>query len=176
MRCMFHRVRYQYQLEECWSSVDLCLPPEITQRSNQQVWDLDDLEWSFYANLLTPKVGSSFTLESLTNRSRQINLRSLLSPCFAVVVYNENWWPMFNVHLTYKFPSSWMILFWFGGYPRQFSTLKKFRALVVPGGGFHMGIILQGRQLKYRVSCVRQDMPDKRRICNKSVCTCTKSE
>ena len=51
---------------------------------------------------------------------------------------------MLNVHLSYKRISSWRILFWSGGYPRQFSCLEKFRALVVPGGDCHKGIILQG--------------------------------
>ena len=50
---------------------------------------------------------------------------------------------MLNVKLSYKHTSSWRILFWSGGYPRQFSPLKKFGALVVPGGGFRKGIILQ---------------------------------
>ena len=51
---------------------------------------------------------------------------------------------MLNVHLSYKRISSWRILFWSGGYPRQFSCLEKFRALVVPGGDCHKGVILQG--------------------------------
>ena len=50
---------------------------------------------------------------------------------------------MFNVHLSYKPPNSWRILFQSGGCPRQFSCLKNFRALVVPNGGCHKGIILQ---------------------------------
>ena len=54
---------------------------------------------------------------------------------------------MFNVHQSYKPPSYWWVLLWCGELPRQFSCLKKFRALVVPVGGCHKGIILQGRQL-----------------------------
>ena len=50
---------------------------------------------------------------------------------------------MLNVHLSYKSPSSWRILFCLGRYPRQFSCLKKFRDLVFSGGGFHKGIIIQ---------------------------------
>ena len=49
-----------------------------------------------------------------------------------------------NIYLSYNPPSSWRILFWSAGYPRQFSCLKIFRTLVVPGGGFRKGIILQG--------------------------------
>ena len=52
-----------------------------------------------------------------------------------------------NVHLSYKPTSSCRILFQYGGYPRQFNLLKKFRAMVVPGGGCRKGIIIQGRQL-----------------------------
>ena len=50
---------------------------------------------------------------------------------------------MLNVHLSYKPPSSWRILFRSEGYPRQFSRLKKFMTLVVPDGGFCKGIIIQ---------------------------------
>ena len=53
---------------------------------------------------------------------------------------------MLHLHLSYKTPRSWRILFRSGGHPRQFSRLKKFRALVVPGGGFRKGIT-QGMQL-----------------------------
>ena len=48
------------------------------------------------------------------------------------------------VHLGYKPPSSWRILFWSGGRPRKFSSLKKFRSLVVPSGGCRKEIIIQG--------------------------------
>ena len=40
-------------------------------------------------------------------------------------------------------PSSFRILFWSGGCPRQLSRPKEFRALVVPGGGNRKGVILQ---------------------------------
>ena len=145
---MFPRVRYQCQLMGCWSSVYLCLAPELKSRSDQKMWASDYPHWSFSAKLLTPKGGSSFIVEILTNRSHQVNLRSLLIPCFAFVVYNETWWPMFNVHLGYKPPSSWRKLFRYGGYPRQFSRLKKIRSLLVPGGGFCKGTILPGGQQK----------------------------
>ena len=50
---------------------------------------------------------------------------------------------MLNVHLSYKPPISWRILFWSEGRSRQFSWLKSFRSLVVPGGGWRKGIIIQ---------------------------------
>ena len=50
---------------------------------------------------------------------------------------------MLNIHLSYNPPSSCRIMFRSGGVPRQFSRLKKFRALVVPSRGCHKGIILQ---------------------------------
>ena len=51
---------------------------------------------------------------------------------------------MFNMQLVYKPPRSWRILFRSGGRPSQFSFLKSFRVQMVPGGGFHKGIIIQG--------------------------------
>ena len=51
---------------------------------------------------------------------------------------------MLNLHLSYKNPISWRILFCSRGYTRKFSRMKKFRALMVPGGGCHKGIIIQG--------------------------------
>ena len=48
-----------------------------------------------------------------------------------------------NVHLSYKPPSAWRIIFRSGVYPRQFSCLEMFRSLVVPGGGFCKGVIIQ---------------------------------
>ena len=173
---MFPRVRYQYQLKGCWSSVELCLEPELTSYSDQPVGYSAYPQRSFLAKLLTPKGSGSFILEILTNRSHWVNLRSLISPCFAVIVYNETWWSMLNIHLSYNPTTSWRILFHSGGCPRQFSRLKKFRALVVPGGGWHKGIILQWRQLKCRFSCGRQVMPEKKRRCNRSVCKSTQTK
>ena len=48
-----------------------------------------------------------------------------------------------NVHLSYKPPSSLGVLFWYGGSPRQFSHIKRFRFLVVPVRGFRKRIIVQ---------------------------------
>ena len=81
-----------------------------------------------------------------------------------------------NVHLSYNPPSSWRILFWSGGRPRQLSRPKKFRALVIPGRGCYKGIILQGRQLKCRFYCIRPVIPDNKRVCNRSVYPCTQTE
>ena len=83
---------------------------------------------------------------------------------------------MFNSHLTYKPPSSWRILFQYGGIPMQFSHLKKFRALVVPLGGYCKGIIIQGRQLKHIFSFVIPVMLDKKRGYNWSICTLTHTQ
>ena len=83
---------------------------------------------------------------------------------------------MLNVQLSYKPTSSWRILFRYGGRPRQFSRLKKFRSLVVTGGGCHKGVIIQGSQLKHRFSCVRPFIPDKERGYNESVCPWTHIE
>ena len=70
---------------------------------------------------------------------------------------------MLNVHLIYRPPSSWRILFWYGGYPRQFSHLKKIRSLVVPGGGCRKGVFIQGSHLKRRFSCGISVIPEKKR-------------
>ena len=51
---------------------------------------------------------------------------------------------MLNMHLRNNPPSSWRILFQYGGRPRKFICLKFFRALVVPGRGCIKGIILHG--------------------------------
>ena len=63
---------------------------------------------------------------------------------------------MLNMHLSYKSLSSCRILFWSGWRPRQFSRLKKCRALMVPGGGFRKGVIIQGRQLPSGLSVIGQ--------------------
>ena len=65
---------------------------------------------------------------------------------------------MLNVHLIYKPHGSLRILFWSEGIPRQLSRLKRFRDLVVAGGGFRKGVILKWRQLKRRFSCGRPVM------------------
>ena len=112
-------------------------------------------------------------LVSLTNRSHQVNSRSLFVPCLAVVVYDETWWPILSVHISYKPISSWRILFWYGGLPRHFSRLKNFRSMVLPGGVWRKEVIIQGIQIKRRVSCGRPVIPDKKRGCNGSVWPCT---
>ena len=97
-------------------------------------------------------------------------------PVFCSYVYDETWWPMFNVHLNYKPPSSWRVLYWSKGIPRQFTRLKRFRYLVVPGGGCCKGIILQGRQLKCRFSCGGTITLEKKRECKGIVYKCTHIE
>ena len=50
---------------------------------------------------------------------------------------------MLRLYVKYKPLSSCRTLFWYGGRPRQFICMENFRVLVVPGGGFHKGIIIQ---------------------------------
>ena len=50
---------------------------------------------------------------------------------------------MLNMHIVYNPPSTWSIMLKSGGRPSQFSRMKKFRALVVPGGGYRKGVIIQ---------------------------------
>ena len=90
-------------------------------------------------------------MESLTKRVHQEDLRSPIGPCFTVFVYNEACQPILNVHLSYNPPGSWRILFWSGGYPKKFSHLKNFRALVVLGKGYHKGIYYSGEAAKAQV-------------------------
>ena len=92
---------------------------------------------------INPKDNGSFILESLTNRSHQVNPRSLLGTSFEVVVYNETGWPMLNVHLIYKPPSSWRILFRSGGIPMQFIFLKK-GSWYIPEGSVIRGWVFRG--------------------------------
>ena len=81
---------------------------------------------------------------------------------------------MLNVHLSYKPPSYWGILFRSGGIISKFGCMKKFRDLVVLSGGCHKGVILQRRYLKRRFYFGRPFMPDNKRGCNGSVCPCTR--
>ena len=64
------------------------------------------------------------------------------------LVYINNWiyGNRFTMtpHKYLRTPSYCGILFWPGGCPRQLSCPKKFKALVVPGGGCRKGVILQG--------------------------------
>ena len=95
---------------------------------------------------------------------------------FFSCVYGETWWSMLKVHLSYKHTIYWRLMFWYGGRTRQFSRLEIIRALVVPGRGCHEEVITQGRQVKRRFSCGRPLILDKKRGCNRSVCTCTQTE
>ena len=56
---------------------------------------------------------------------------------------------MLGVHLSYKTPSSWKILFWYWGCLRQFSYLKNFRSLKDLCRVCHMEIIIQEMQLRH---------------------------
>ena len=129
---------------------------ELTSRSNQPVGASAYLQQKLTKKLLTPNYNSSFILAILTNRSHQFNSIILLGLCLSVVVYNETRWPMLNLHLSYKPPSSCRVLFRSGDCHRKVSCLKKFRAPVFPVRGCRKRIIIQGVQLKQRLSCVRQ--------------------
>ena len=122
----------------------ICEDTVLTLRSNTLVVASGWPQQSLSTKISTPKGGGSFSMASLTNRSHQVNSRSLCAPCFVSCVYDETGWLLLNLHLSYKPPSYWRILFRSGGWPRQLNCLKKFRDLVVPGGGFHKGIIIQG--------------------------------
>ena len=63
--------------------------PELTSRSDQPVGASAYPYKNLSTNLLTPKDGGSFILESLTNRSQKVNLISLCGPCFISCVYDE---------------------------------------------------------------------------------------
>ena len=60
--------------------------PSINSRSDQLVGVLTCRQKSFSSKILNPNDGGSFILESLTNRSRQVNSRSLIGTCFVFVV------------------------------------------------------------------------------------------
>ena len=143
---MFTRVGCQC-LEGCWSSLELFLAPDITSRYYKSVGASAYPQWSFSAKLLIPQDKSSFTLVSITNKTHQVNLRSLCSPRFVSFSLDENEWWLLNLHLSYKPPSFWSIMFWSGGNPRYFNHLKRFRYLTYPVVVYFEGIIIQGRQL-----------------------------
>ena len=63
--------------------------PGITSQSDQLVRILACPHKVFYVKILNPKDDGSFILESLTNRSHQVNSRILTVPCFSVVVHDE---------------------------------------------------------------------------------------
>ena len=77
------------------------------------------------------------------------------------------------MHLSYNTPSSWRIIFRYGGRPRQSSCLKKPRKMVVPGKGCRKEIILQERQLNRSFSYGRPVMLEKLGVYNRRVWTCT---
>ena len=70
---------YQWSYEE----------PSLTSRYDQIVLISECLHQRFYEKLLTPKYVNSFILVSLTNRSHQVNIRRVISPCFALVLCDE---------------------------------------------------------------------------------------
>ena len=67
-------------------------------------------------------------------------------------------------------------MFWSLGSPRHFSCLKKFMSLVVPVGGCHKSVIIQGSHLRSRFSCGRTSMIENKRVCNGSIYPCTHTE
>ena len=115
--------------------------PEITWWSDQPAGIPVYPQRSFSENILTPKDGSSFILQSLTNRSNQVNLRILRGQFVSFIRSCLRWNCVTSIERT---PSSLMILFWYGGLARNFSRMKTFRYPVVPGGVCHKGIIFQG--------------------------------
>ena len=117
---------------------------------------------SFSAKLLTPKYGGSFILVSLISRGHQVNLIILLLPVFFSLVYDETWWSIFNVNLSYKPPSYCSIIFWYLVHPRHFTWPKTFRSLVLPSKGWREGFVIQGRKLNCRISCGMPVVLDKK--------------
>ena len=156
-----------------WRSRSPFLPHGLT---NQQAYQLAHIKYFLQSYWPQRMEVSHLGESSLTSRSHRVNPRSLLGPCFAVVVYVETWWPTLNVKLSYKPPSYWRILFWSRICPRQFIYLKIFRALVVPGGGCCKGIILQERQLNHRFYYSSPVISDKKRGYNRSTYPCTQTE
>ena len=80
-----------------------------------------------------------------------------------------------NVHLSYKTPSSWRILFWSGGHPRQFSHLKRCMDIVFPRRGCLKGIILQGRQIRPGFTYGIPIIHKKKRGHSGILCPCTQT-
>ena len=128
--------------------------PEITSWSDQPVGASTYPQKNFSAKILIPKDSGGFTLASLTDRSHQVGLIILCGPCSISFVSDETGWLMLNLHQIYKPPSSWTILVLSGVFPSQFSCLKFFRILVVPGGDCRKGIFLQGKQLPTCLSVI----------------------
>ena len=150
--------------------MELWLVPDLTSRSDQPVGASDYLHKIFSTKILTPKGVVIFILASLTNRSRQVNYRSMCDPCLVSCVKDKTGWWMFNVHLSYKTPSYWSILFCYGGLPRKFSCLKKFRSLIYPVRVCFKGVIIQGRYLPSGFPVIGQSwLRRKRAVTGKSV-------
>ena len=61
----------------------------LTSRYNQLSGTQECLQRSFYEKKLTPKSGGSFILESLTNRSHQVDLVSLHGPCLVLKILSN---------------------------------------------------------------------------------------
>ena len=83
MRCTFPRVGYQF-MEEILSISEAL---HDTWSKLAVIWPIGALEYPhprFSTKLLTPKYGSRFILESLNNRSHQVNSIIMIGPCFAV--------------------------------------------------------------------------------------------
>ena len=57
-----------------------CEESGLTSWSDQLAFTSAGLQRSLYSNILTPKCGGSFILASLTNRSHQVDLKSLRGP------------------------------------------------------------------------------------------------
>ena len=129
-----------------------------------------------HCKAINTKVSQYLFLGESNQKKSPGEFNKLSRPVFCSCLYNETWWPMLNVHLSYKPPSSYRILFRYGGRPRQFSYLKIFRSLVVPIGRCHKGVIMQWRLMKRRFSCGRPVMLEKKRGCSGSICPCIQTE
>ena len=92
---------------------------------------------------INPKCKCWINLIIHTNGIHKVNSIILNGPFF-YLVWDETRWLVLNAHLSYKPPSSCRILVQYGGHPRQFSKLKKFRALVVLGRCLRKDIIIKG--------------------------------
>ena len=174
MWCMFPKVGYQYQLKRCWILVDI-EESDLTSWSYQPSGISVYLQRSFSEKLLTPKGGGSSSWRFQPTEITMWIQEALLARVL-IVLYNETGLIMFNVRLRYKPTSSWSILFHSGLLPRQLSCLKNSRDMVVPGGGFRKEIIIQGVQIEFRLSCVRQLFLKIKTYCNGSIFPCTQTK
>ena len=100
-------------------------------------------ERTFSKKIPTQKDGSSSILETLTNGSHQVNLKSMYDPyCFKNIVWDETGRWLLIVNISYKPLSYWRILIHYEGLPRQFSHLKKLRSLVDPSRVYNIYIYI----------------------------------